>query len=260
MKTARERIKNVQGECEVLQDGDWGGVSERALRNLLTAPLDEPWPPAAKEITGLKYQGLTSELRAEYERLYSSMEFRWEDDHKDEPKLEAIYQGLQVEYTLVVAALKSNLPRYAKIAQMAGGSIPPEFIGILHSMEAGLSFSKHLHNGDPLSARTVQVPVGRPKTHAPPFTFDESAVDALTMPGKAYHLETDWSLGAMLWRMEGFNGYGYRQYHPNVLSPYLWSGCQWYTRGKYVADGKWDSNAVSKQLGTALLLRGMREA
>jgi lysozyme family protein len=58
------------------------------------------------------------------------------------------------------------------------------------------------------------------------------------MEGKAYHLGNDWSTPAVLHRLEGFNGYGYRKFHPNVPSPYLWSGSNHYTRGKYIADGK----------------------
>ena len=57
------------------------------------------------------------------------------------------------------------------------------FEGVIHSLEAGLSFARHLHNGDPLSARTVQVPRGRPLADEPPFTWEQSAADALTMEG-----------------------------------------------------------------------------
>jgi len=39
------------------------------------------------------------------------------------------------------------------------------------------SFKLHLHNGDPLTARTVNVPKGRPKTGQPPFAWGISAKD-----------------------------------------------------------------------------------
>jgi lysozyme family protein len=42
-----------------------------------------------------------------------------------------------------------------------------------------------------------------------------------------------------------------------VLSPYLWSGSQHYTSGKFVADGTFDPDAVSKQSGAAVILRRM---
>src|SRR5436309_1074388 len=52
---------------------------------------------------------------------------------------------------------------------------------------------------------------------------------------------------------------GYRRYHPEVRSPYLWSGSTHYTSGKYVEDGRWSDTAVSRQLGAAVLLRRMAE-
>ena len=41
----------------------------------------------------------------------------------------------------------------------------------------------------------------------------------------------------MLFRLEAYNGSGYRDKHPDVKTPYLWSFSNHYTRGKYVADG-----------------------
>ena len=70
---------------------------------------------------------------------------------------------------------------------------------------------------------------------------------------------TDWSLPATLFRLEAYNGFGYRTGHPEVLSPYLWSFSSHYTRGKFVADGSFSVTAVSKQCGAAVLLRRMAE-
>ena len=67
--------------------------------------------------------------------------------------------------------------RYASVSAQTG--VPWWVIGLIHMMEAGQSFRCHLHNGDPLTARTVQVPAGRPKTGQPPFIWEESAADAL---------------------------------------------------------------------------------
>lgn len=228
-------------------DNDWGAASQTALE-----AFQKQGSPAA---TG--FSGLTDSLRAEYQRLYDTMVFRWEDDHRDEPGLEAIYEGLKSELAGVVRAIKANQARYEKISRLVGGVVPWSFIAVIHNLECGLSFSKHLHNGDPLTRRTVLVPAGRPVAGDPPFSFEASAVDALTMKGKAYHLETDWTLPATLYRLEGYNGFGYRKFHSSVLSPYLWSGSNHYTRGKYVADGQWSASAVSKQLGTALIWRAL---
>ena len=51
-----------------------------------------------------------------------------------------------------------NSERYKKLVQSVQGQIPWWFVGLVHKMEANLSFARHLHNGDPLTARTVQVP------------------------------------------------------------------------------------------------------
>jgi len=65
---------------------------------------------------------------------------------------------------------------------------------------------------------------------------------------------THWDdLTVLLETLEAYNGMGYVPRRIN--SPYLWSGTQHYAKGKYVADGVWDSNAVSAQLGCATLLK-----
>jgi hypothetical protein len=103
----------------------------------------------------------------------------------------------------------------------------------------------------------VHVPAGRPKDGNPPFTWEASASDALSMRG--LNKVKDWSLAGILYQIEGYNGWGYRLYHPHVLSPYLWSFSNQYTSGKYVEDGRWSDTAVSKQCGAAVLLRRMAE-
>lgn len=86
-------------------------------------------------------------------------------------------------------------------------------------MEGDCDFKTHLHNGDPLSARTVQEPTNRPKTGAPPFSWEFSAEDALYFD--KLDVWTDWSVPGMLYKMEGFNGYAYHSL--GINSPYLWS-------------------------------------
>ena len=61
-----------------------------------------------------------------------------------------------------------------------------------------------------------------------------------------------------VFRPRTHNGLGYLKYHKNVLSPYLWSGTQHYTKGKYIADGKFSSTTVDKQLGTCAILKRMQ--
>lgn len=141
--------------------------------------------------------------------------------------------------------------RYRTVGDPLG--IPWWFVAGLHQMESTYNFTRHLHNGDPLSGRTVHVPANRPATGTPPFSWEESCSDALELQ-KLDGL-ADWSLARALWRWERYNGFGYRK--KLVPSPYLWSFSSLYLRGKYVADGKWDGAATSQQCGTAVLLKAL---
>jgi lysozyme family protein len=148
-----------------------------------------------------------------------------------------------------------NIDRYKKLVQSVEGNIPWWFVGLVHKMEAGYSFHLHLHNGDPLTARTTHVPAGRPLHGNPPFTWEQSAQDAV----RHQHLTmvVDWSLAHALYLLEGYNGYGYL--YKGINSPYLWGCSNHYTKGKYVADGQFDANAVSHQIGSALVLKRLVE-
>lgn len=137
--------------------------------------------------------------------------------------------------------------RYEAVARTLPNP-PWWFIGLMHELECSCSFNHHLHNGDPLSHRTVNVPAGRPLKM--PCTWAESAWDAITYD--KLQKWSDWSVAGALYKLEAFNGYGY--HGKGINSPYLWAGSQHYTQGKYVRDGVYDPYAVSKQLGAAVIL------
>lgn len=147
--------------------------------------------------------------------------------------------------------------RYDDVSKATG--VPWYLVGIIHAMECGLNWNQHLHNGDSLKARTHQVPAGRPAKGIPPFSWEESAIDALTMKGKEFDKIRDWSLERVAHCLELYNGWGYRKYHPEVHSPYLWSYTTAYARGKYVSDGVWSATAVSSQSGAMALLKALLE-
>jgi len=183
---------------------------------------------------------LTARLRAEYEELFNTCDIR-----PDRAK------GIAA----LLAKIDHGRERYAAIEAALG--IPWFFVGVIHCMESSFNFSRHLHNGDPVTARTVRVPAGRPPTGDPPFTWEQSANDALTL--EKLDRWQDWSVPGLLYKLERYNGFGYRMRHPEVLSPYLWSYSNHYTSGKYVRDGTFSPTAVSRQCGAAVLLRRMAE-
>lgn len=174
-------------------------------------------------------------LKGEYARLWSTMQ---------------ITSAKVAAADAVAKQIIAGKARYQTVTAATG--VPYHVTGLIHAMEASLSFAKHLHNGDPLTGRTKQVPAGRPKAGSPPFTWEESAIDALRYDG----LDTvkDWSAERIAFVLEGFNGWGYRNQHPDVLTPYLWSFSNHYSKGKYEADSTWNAGLVSQQCGAMVLL------
>jgi lysozyme family protein len=151
--------------------------------------------------------------------------------------------------------LRNSRARYEQVAALTG--VPWYFIGVTHGLEASFNFRAHLHNGDfPLSRRTRQVPSGRPRIWLPPADWGSSARDALALLG--FTGQKDWSLARTLYRLEAYNGLGYRSY--GVPTPYLWSFSNHYARGKFVADGRWNAAARSQQCGAAVMLKLLHDA
>jgi lysozyme family protein len=183
---------------------------------------------------------LSDPLRAEYQRLFDTC---------------SIGASRASAVETLVSRIVAHRARYDRVATLLG--VPWHLIGVIHAMESSLNFRTHLHNGDPLTARTRQAPAGRPLSGNPPFTWEESAIDALQL--ERLHQWTDWSAPGTLYKLEKYNGFGYRRLYPHVLTPYLWSFSNHYTRGKFVADGRFSDTAVSQQCGAAVLLRRMAE-
>ena len=153
----------------------------------------------------------------------------------------------------VVDAILKNRNRYEAVAKTS--SVPWYVIAVIHNMECSLNFKQHLHNGDPLSKKTVNVPAARPPEWTASGTWEESALDALSCDNLTSW--NDWSVGGVCYELEGYNGWGYRKHA--IHTPYLWSFTNHYTSGKYVADGIWSDSAVSGQCGCAAVLRRFAE-
>lgn len=164
----------------------------------------------------------------------------------------------------VIDKILNNKARYLPVAQTTG--VPWFFIAVVHNSESGGRFDCHLHNGDPLTARTKNEPKGRPLAGEPPFTWEESAIDAMQKMGYANPPQKEgdpkpvrlsWGITSILDRLERYNGTGYKK--RGLPSPYLWAGSQFYIKGKFVADGVYNPEAVSKQIGGAVILVRMMD-
>jgi lysozyme family protein len=158
----------------------------------------------------------------------------------------------KVEANNFISKMLANKSIYTSIEASTG--VPWFFIAALHMRESSMRFDRHLHNGDPLTARTKLVPSGYPKA-APAngrvYTFAESATDALRI--KNLQNWKDWTIGGMAYVAEMYNGAGY--INRGVNNPYLWSGTNHYVSGKYIADGKFSSTAIDKQIGVMTLVK-----
>ncbi len=159
----------------------------------------------------------------------------------------------------IASVLVLNRPLYERAGTPL--DVPWHVVAVIHAMEK-LDFSSHLHNGDPLSARTVHEPVGRPRARPAsgqlPYSWAESAEDALKRRKlhKVAAAPGGWSLARTLFELEGYNGRGYRPFR--LPTPYLWSFCQHYAKGKFVRDHVFDPDFVSKQCGAAVLLKQLQ--
>ena len=158
-----------------------------------------------------------------------------------------IEQGRANDVAMVGKLIVGNRARYEEVDL----GIPWYVIGMIHQRECSGNFNQHLHNGDPLSARTKHVPMGRPVSGEPPFTWLDSARDALIFDRLDH--KASWTLEETLDRLERYNGLGYRQH--GIRSPYLWGATTAQRPGKYTADGHLDPAVYDKQVGCAAVLK-----
>jgi len=183
---------------------------------------------------------LTTSATREYRDLWKTCQVRPKHAREVDRLVDRIVEGKK---------------RYKKVGESRG--VPWHVVGVIHMLEGSGNFHTHLHNGDPLTARTVQVPAGRPKSGRPPFTWEASAEDALVFDGLSRW--TNWSVPGTLFVLERFNGFGYRRSSIGIPTPYLWSFSNHYTKGKFIHDGVFSPTTVSKQCGAGVLLKRMVE-
>ncbi len=126
--------------------------------------------------------------------------------------------------------------------------VPWFIIAVIHERESSQSWKANLAQGDPWNASSIHVPRGR----GPFPSWEAAAIDALCNCAPYAGKWTDWTAGGALTLLEEYNGLGYSNH--GVPSPYVWASTNQYTKGKYIADGHFDPEAVDHQLGCAALV------
>jgi N-acetylmuramoyl-L-alanine amidase len=175
-------------------------------------------------------------IRNEYVALWNTMEVRPD-------KLAKV--------AAMATTIASGRPRYESVAAAFPNLLPWYVVGILHAMACNCDFKTHLHNGDPLSARTVSFPKNRPSVWDPSWRWEVSANDAISID--RLDKVQGWTLPRILSTFERYDGLGSRRRFGKATA-YLWGYSSHFVRGKYVGDGQWDPEAVAKQPGAAVLL------
>ncbi len=148
--------------------------------------------------------------------------------------------------------------------------IPPELIAVQHWREGSGNFNTYLTQGDPLGRPPRQVPtdwydpVTGKKSQFPTYQkgeFEKAAVKGLDDKlnrdcQKALGITKDTKdKAAMAAYLERWNGTGYTDH--NHTNPYIYSGTDQYTQGKYVKDHKYSPTAIDGQLGAIPMLNSI---
>lgn len=220
-------IAKFQAAHGLMVDGKVGRSTIAGLRSAF---------PSVDDAIRARAAGVsTSPDAEEYRNLYATM---------------TVHPGDIAAARHQAARLHKDRPRYIAVGSQV--RIPWHVVGLVHMRESNFDFSTYLHNGDPLQDRA-----GNPlrTTHVPRgvlcYTWEESAVHALTSMPKYGLRPIVGDVAAELEFLERYNGLGYRRLR--MPTPYLWAGSNHYTSGKFTGDGHFDQNAVDRQLGCAVV-------
>lgn len=146
-----------------------------------------------------------------------------------------------------------NSRRYQVVAHKT--QLPIELIAALHWREASGDFERMMSNGAPLNKKSTIIPYDGPYD-----SWEDSAIPPLIQRAKlavTVGLDTDPNdIVAIASFAELWNGRGY--FNCRAPSPYVYSGTNVYTAGKYVADGKFDPHVKDKQIGVVPMIVKLR--
>jgi lysozyme family protein len=145
---------------------------------------------------------------------------------------------------------EGNRGRYNNVSRQT--NMPAKLIAALHWRESSGNFNTYLHQGDPLGRPAVNWPMNIPIFH----NWEDAAVHAINMKkGLQTQLEmtsdtTD--VASIATYAEGYNGLGY--HYKEKPSPYVYSGSNQYSSGKYVRDGRYNPSVKDTQIGVLPLI------
>lgn len=165
--------------------------------------------------------------------------------------------GLQNSIQHFVKIILANKSQYQQV--QARTNVPWYVVASDHMKEASCDFTKCLANGQPWDQKTTIVPIG----FGPWTSWVEAAVWAYEHQGISGR--SDWTLANCFFRLEGFNGFGYRTGKmqgttPLNASPYIYNATPFYEKGLAVADHTFDSNKVDDNPGCMALLKALELA
>lgn len=141
-----------------------------------------------------------------------------------------------------------------------GYKIGPEQLAAMHWREGSGSMKKSIANGNSITSYVrkdgLDDPGSPSNSYAPTDDWVSHSTDVLEHKIQQKYgskgKEKDFTENTQFYDFaERFNGMGYR--NKGVASPYVWSGTDQYSGGKYVGDGEYDPNYKDQQLGVALL-------
>ena len=67
------------------------------------------------------------------------------------------------------------------------------------------------------------------------------------------------SIPSILKAIEAYNGFGYTTDSININAPYLWSGTDKYTSGKFTSDNHYEADATDKQMGAVPIIKELQK-
>lgn len=158
---------------------------------------------------------------------------------------------------LQISCNKIMLHKADYVKAVEGTVIPWEFPACLHMLEADCDMTRQFFNGYTIRLATRVWPN---QNIGPWPDWQASAHAALHGEVKGFPNfagMTDWDEYRILCRAECWNGTGYATM--NKPSPYIWGMTNHGVgTGKYTADGKYNENATTNQIGIGALLKELR--